>query len=82
MTDFDRNELAALQAFDDAYNEAWGWPSEPIDPCHPIQQATLRALKAAAPLLTAPRDYQDAMSEPSQAAYIAEQLRLESEGDR
>jgi hypothetical protein len=46
-------EVAALQAFEDAYNRHWGWPAAPIDPNHPIQRATLVAIRAAKPHLLA-----------------------------
>jgi hypothetical protein len=40
-------EVKGLQAFEDAYNAYWQWPSEPVDPDHPIQLATLHAIRAA-----------------------------------
>lgn len=68
------SERNALQAFEDAYNKYWGWPPSVVDPDHPIQQATLAAIKAAMPHLTAPQA-------DSQLAYIHSQVRLESESD-
>ena len=46
------SEVSALQAFEDAYSAAWGWPKSVVDPEHPIQRATLAAIRAAAPMLT------------------------------
>ena len=76
------SDREALQAFQDAYNEAFGWPKSPIEIDSLIQQATLAGIKAAAPFLSVSKDYQDTMSSPEQYSYILEQLRLESEGDQ
>jgi hypothetical protein len=40
-------EVDALQAFEDAYNDYWQWPRSTVDPNHPIQRATLHAIRAA-----------------------------------
>ena len=73
------SERKALQAFQDAYNDFFGWPRAPIEPASDIQLATLEAIKAAIPHLRG--DWTDAMSEPRQMSYILHQIDLENEDE-